>query len=64
MYVNPIILIIPFLPPFIWLTIILFYKSVSVFFCGNIFIGSNFRITSINDIIGYLSFPFDLFHMI
>ena len=42
----------------------LFYKSVSVFFCGNMFIGSNLRITCINDIIGYLSFPFDLLYLI
>ena len=37
---------------------------VCVCFCGNMFIGSNLRITCINDIIGYLSYPFDLLNLI
>ena len=64
MYVSPIILIYPSSHLSFRLTISLFYKSVSVFFCGNMFIGSNLRITCINDIIGYLSFPFDLLNVI
>ena len=35
-----------------------------IFSCGNMFIGSNLRITCINDIIGYLSYPFDLLNLI
>ena len=58
MYVNPIVLIYPSSHLSFWLTISLFDKSVSVCFCGNMFIGSNLRITCINDIIGYLSSPF------
>ena len=64
MYVSPIILIYPSSHLSFWLTISLFYKSVSVFFCGNRFIGSNLKITCINDIIGYLSFTFDLLILI
>ena len=60
MYVNAIVLIYPSCHLSFWLTISLFHKSVSVFFCGNMFIGSNLRITSINDIRGYLSYPFFL----
>ena len=58
MYVNPIVLIYPSSHVSFWLTISLFDKSLSVFFCGNMFIDSNLRITCINDIIGYLSYPF------
>ena len=57
MYVNAIFLIYPTSHLSFWLTISLFDKSVSVYFCGNMFIGSNLRITCINDIIGYLSYP-------
>ena len=64
MYVSPIILIYPSSHLSFWLTIILFYKSLSVFFCENMFIGSNLRITCINDTIGDLSFPFDLLNLI
>ena len=64
MYVKPIVLIYPSSHLSFWLTISLFDKSVSVFFCGNMFIGSNLRITCINDIIGYLSYPFDLLKVI
>ena len=64
MYVTPIIPIYPSSHLSFWLTIRLFSKSVSVLFSGNMFIGSNLRITSINDIMGYLSFPFDLFNVI
>ena len=53
--VSPIVLIYPSYHLSFWLTITLFYKSVSVFLCENTFIGSNLRITCINDIIGYLS---------
>ena len=63
MYISPIILNYPSSLLSFWLTISLFYKAVSVFFCGNMFIGSNLRITCINDIIGYLSFPFDLLNV-
>ena len=58
MYVNAIFLIYPSSHLSFWLTITLFDKSVSVFVCGNMFISSNLRITCINDIIGYLSYPF------
>ena len=34
-------------------------RESGVFFCGNMFIGSNLRITCIHGIIGYLSFPLD-----
>ena len=64
MYVSPIILIYPSSHLLFWSAISLFYKSVSVFFCGNMFIGSNLRITCINDTIGHLSFPFDLLNLI
>ena len=64
MYVNPIVLIYPSSHLSFWLTISLFDKSVSVFFCGNMFIGSNLRITCINDIIGCLSYPFHLLNLI
>ena len=64
MYVNAIVLIYPSSHLSVWLTISLFYKSVSVFFCGNMFIGSNLRLTCVNDTIGYLSFPFDLLNLI
>ena len=63
MYVKPIVLIYPSSHVSFWLTISLFDKSVSVFFCGNMFIGSNLSITCINDIIGYLSYPFDLLNL-
>ena len=56
MYVNPIVLIYPSSHVSFWLTISLFDKSLSVFWCGNMFIGRNLRITCINDIIGYLSY--------
>ena len=64
MHATPIILIYPSSHLSFWLTISLFQKSVSVFFCGNMFIGSNLRRPCINDIIGYLSFPFDLLNVI
>ena len=64
MYVNAIVLIYPSSHVSFWLTIRLFEKSVSVFFCGNMFIGSNLRRTCINDIMGYLSYPFDLLNLI
>ena len=64
MHATPIILIYPSSHLSFWLTISLFQKSVSVFFCGNMFIGSNLRITCINDIIGYLSYPCDLLNPI
>ena len=64
MYVNTIVLSYPSSHLSFWLTISLFDKSVSVFFCGNMFIGSNLRITCRNDIIGYLSYPFDLLNLI
>ena len=64
MYVNAIVLIYPSSHLSFWLTISLFQKSVSVFFCGNMFIGSNLRRPCINDIIGYLSFPLDLLNLI
>ena len=64
MYVNPIVLIYPSSHDSFWLTISLFYKSVSDFFCGNMFIGSNLRITCINDLVRYLSYPFDLLNLI
>ena len=64
MYLKPIVLIYPSSHLSFWLTISLFDKSVSVFFCGNMFIGSNLKITCINDIIGYLSYLFDLLNFI
>ena len=64
MYVTPIIPIYPSSHLSFWLTIRLFSKSVSVLFCGNMFIGSNRRITCIPDIIGYWSFPLDLLNLI
>ena len=64
MYVSPIVLIYLSSHLSFWLTISLFYKSVSVFFSGNMFIGSNLSITGIYDIIGYLSFPFDILTLI
>ena len=64
MYVSPLVLNYPSFHLSFWLTISLFYKSVNVFFCGSMFIGSNLRITCINDITGYLSFPFDLLYLI
>ena len=63
MYVSPIVLIYPSSHLSFWLTISLFDKSVSVFFCGNMFIGNNLRITCIRDIIGYLSFLLDLLNL-
>ena len=64
MYFNPIVLIYPSSHLSFWLAISLFDKSVSVFFCGNMFMGSHLRITFINDIVGYLSYPFDLLNLI
>ena len=64
MYVSTRIVIYPSSHLSFWLTISLFYMSVSVFFCGNMFIGSNLRITCINDTKGYLSFPYDLLKLI
>ena len=64
MYFNPIVLIYPSSHVSFWLTISLFDKSLSVFFCGNMFICRNLRITCINDIIGYLSYPFHLLNFI
>ena len=64
MYVSLIVLIYPSSHLSFWLTISFHYKSVNVFLCGNMFIGSNLRITCINDIIGYFSFPFDLLNLI
>ena len=63
MCATPIILIYPSSHLSFLLTISLSDKSVSVFFCGNMFIGSNLKITCINVIIRYLFFPFDLLNI-
>ena len=64
MYDSPIVLIYPSSHLSFWLSINLFYKSVRVFFCGNMFIGKNLGMTCVNDIVGYLSFPVDLLNLI
>ena len=64
MYFSSIVLIFPFSHLSFWLTISWFYKSVRVFFCGNMFIGKNLRLSCVNDIVGYFSFPLDFLNLI
>ena len=53
-------LIYPFPPPFLLDKHSLFSTSLSVFLCGNMFICVSYQITSVSDIIGYMSFAFRL----